>query len=384
MRLRGLGIGAALGLAALALFGACAMDRVLNRTTGAARPVSEEARRVHAGLVVVDLHADPLIWNRDLLARGGRGHVDLPRLQEGGVALQVFGVATKTPWGLNFEHNDGDSDMMTSLVVLQRRPRRTWGSLYERALDQAGRLQAAADASGREAAPDPQPGRSRALPRRPRARSEPRGRAARDRGSPRPRGPPRERRRPLRGGLPDDGSRPLLRQRGGGLGPRRREGRADAARDPGGRAHGGAGHRPRSGARVAARGGRRAGARHEAAGGLAHRRAGDLPRPAQPQRRPAPAHRRDGRRDRHRLLRGRGVRRRRRCDRRGAEARRGGGRPQGGRLGSDWDGAIVAPFDAAGLPQLSEALLAAGVSGDELRGIAGGNALRVLRETLPD
>ena len=89
---RGLGIAAALALAGLVLFGACAVDRALNRTTGAPQPVAEEVRRIHAGLRVVDLHADPLIWNRDLLARGRRGHVDLPRLQEGGVALQVFGV----------------------------------------------------------------------------------------------------------------------------------------------------------------------------------------------------------------------------------------------------------------------------------------------------
>jgi membrane dipeptidase len=134
--------------AATALFGACALDAALNRVTGESAPVSADALRVHHGLRVVDLHADPLLWGRDLLARGRRGHVDLPRLQEGGVALQVFGVATKTPWGLNFERNDGDSDMMTSLVVVQRRPRKTWGSLLERALDQAAQLEAAAAASG--------------------------------------------------------------------------------------------------------------------------------------------------------------------------------------------------------------------------------------------
>src|SRR4029453_8086648 len=135
-------------VAALGVFGACAVDRALNRVTGPEARPSEEALRVHRGLVVVDLHADPLLWDRDLLARAGHGHVDLPRLREGGVALQVFGVATKTPWGLNFERNEGDSDMMTSLVFLQGRPRRTWGSLLERALDQAARLHAAARASG--------------------------------------------------------------------------------------------------------------------------------------------------------------------------------------------------------------------------------------------
>ena len=145
---------AALALLALALvgFGACAVDRALNRVTGqGGAPVSEAARAAHAGLVVVDLHADPLLWNRDLARRAGHGHVDLPRLREGNLALQVFGVATKTPWGLNFERNESDTaDMMTSLVVLQRRPQRTWRSLYERALDQAARLEALAQASGGE------------------------------------------------------------------------------------------------------------------------------------------------------------------------------------------------------------------------------------------
>ncbi|HEX2486587.1 MAG TPA: membrane dipeptidase, partial [Myxococcota bacterium] len=143
--------GAVLGLLALALVGAgaCAVDRALNRVTeGGAAAAPEPARAAHARLVVVDLHADPLLWSRDLARRAGHGHVDLPRLREGNVALQVFGVATKSPWGQNFERNESDTaDMMTSLVVLQRRPRRTWGSLLERARDQAARLEALAAAS---------------------------------------------------------------------------------------------------------------------------------------------------------------------------------------------------------------------------------------------
>ena len=142
-------LAVAVGLfVALALFGACAVDSLLNRVTDTPAPAPPEALAVHRGLTVVDLHADPLIWNRDLLARASRGHIDLPRLQAGGVALQVFGSATKTPWGMNFSSNSGGSDMMTSLVFFQRRPRHTWGSPYERALDQAARLRAAADGSG--------------------------------------------------------------------------------------------------------------------------------------------------------------------------------------------------------------------------------------------
>ena len=45
------------------------------------------------------------------------------------------------------------------------------------------------------------------------------------------------------------------------------------------------------------------------------------------------------------------------------------------------DGA--APFDAAGLPHLTDALLNAGFSPDEIQQIMSGNVVRVLRETLP-
>jgi len=55
---------------------------------------------------VVDLHADSLLIGRDLTRRSSVGHVDLPRLREGGVALQVFGIATSVPAGMNIERND--------------------------------------------------------------------------------------------------------------------------------------------------------------------------------------------------------------------------------------------------------------------------------------
>ena len=52
-------------------------------------------------------------------------------------------------------------------------------------------------------------------------------------------------------------------------------------------------------------------------------------------------------------------------------------------LGSDFDGAVVVPFDTTGLPVLFDALLRQGFDDDEIAKIAGGNALRVLRATLP-
>jgi hypothetical protein len=72
--------------------------------------VSARAADLARRIPVVDLHADSLLWSRDLLQRGSRGQVDIPRLIEGHVALQAFTVVTKTPRGINFQRNTGDTD----------------------------------------------------------------------------------------------------------------------------------------------------------------------------------------------------------------------------------------------------------------------------------
>ena len=102
--------------------------------------VNADAKRVHARLQVVDLHADSLLWNRDLLKHGSRGQVDIPRLIEGGVALQGFTIVTKSPKGLNIERNDDRSDNITLLALAERWPVKSWHSLAERALYQANKL----------------------------------------------------------------------------------------------------------------------------------------------------------------------------------------------------------------------------------------------------
>ncbi|HEY7411031.1 MAG TPA: dipeptidase [Vicinamibacteria bacterium] len=125
------------------------VERRLGRLGDATLPsVSEGARALHRGLLVADLHADTLLWHRDLLDRGSRGHVDLPRLRDGNVALQFFTVVTKSPRGLNIESNRADTDDITPLAFFQRWPPRTWRSLLARALHQAQRLHEAAARSG--------------------------------------------------------------------------------------------------------------------------------------------------------------------------------------------------------------------------------------------
>jgi membrane dipeptidase len=110
--------------------------------------VSARARALHARLLVADLHADSLVWGRDLLARGTRGHLDVPRLIEGGVALQVFDVFTKTPWNLNIDRTEDRGDAVTLLALTQGWAPKTWTSLKERAVYQARRLHRMAALSG--------------------------------------------------------------------------------------------------------------------------------------------------------------------------------------------------------------------------------------------
>jgi membrane dipeptidase len=96
--------------------------------------VSAEAKALHKTLNIVDLHSDTLMWNRDLNDSVSRGHMDLPRLQEGNVALQLFSSVTKTPKNQNYDGNGADTDNITLLTIAQLQPVKTWSSLAERSL----------------------------------------------------------------------------------------------------------------------------------------------------------------------------------------------------------------------------------------------------------
>jgi membrane dipeptidase len=109
--------------------------------------VSARARELHRELLVVDLHADSLLWGRDLLRRSRHGQVDIPRLIEGNVALEVFAATTKLPRHLNIEHNADRSDDVTLLALGAGWPPATWRSLLARALYLASRADAFADRS---------------------------------------------------------------------------------------------------------------------------------------------------------------------------------------------------------------------------------------------
>lgn len=136
--------------AAFFLFAPAMVERSMNKVEGGPLPqVSERARVLHRGLTIVDLHSDTLMWKRGLLMRSGRGHVDLPRLEDGNVALQIFSSVTKTPKNQNYDANSADGDNITGLVIAQLQPVRTWNSLLERSLWHAEKLhRAARDSDG--------------------------------------------------------------------------------------------------------------------------------------------------------------------------------------------------------------------------------------------
>jgi membrane dipeptidase len=106
-------------------------------------PVSPAVAALHRSLTVADLHADSLLWGRDLSQLADYGHVDIPRLIAGNVALQVFTVVTQVPTPLKLEGNAADRpDNITRLALLQRWPIPAWFSLKARALYQADRFKA--------------------------------------------------------------------------------------------------------------------------------------------------------------------------------------------------------------------------------------------------
>lgn len=130
-------------IAAFFLFVPGIAERALNKVTGASAQVSDRARILHGTLQIADLHADTLIWKRNMLDASTQGHVDLGRLDTGNVALQVFSSVTKAPKNQNYDANGADSDTITLLTVAQLQPPRTWTSLLERSLWHAKKLEKA-------------------------------------------------------------------------------------------------------------------------------------------------------------------------------------------------------------------------------------------------
>ncbi|QIK77416.1 amidohydrolase family protein [Nocardioides piscis] len=124
------------------------VEKGMNQVVAGDLPaVSDETQALHDELTIIDMHSDTLMWDRDLLERADRGHMDLPRLEEGNVALQVFSSVSKSPKQQNYDANSDETDNITLLTFAQLQPPRTWTSLLERSLYHAEKLEKAAERS---------------------------------------------------------------------------------------------------------------------------------------------------------------------------------------------------------------------------------------------
>ncbi len=149
---RGVALLVVLAAAAFLVFAPGYVERGLNplRMPPEGWPVSPQAQALHDRLVIGDWHSDALLWDRNILDRADRGHTDVPRLLEGYVAVQVFTTVTKSPRGQIYDQNSAEAgDNITPLFMGQLRPLRSWFSLRERALvPAAARARAAEPAPG--------------------------------------------------------------------------------------------------------------------------------------------------------------------------------------------------------------------------------------------
>jgi microsomal dipeptidase-like Zn-dependent dipeptidase len=117
-------------------------------TRGAPAPsVSAEAAALHARLLVADLHADSLIWRRDLLIRRELGQFDFPRMADGNGAVQGFLVVTESPRTITGGGISDKSDQLTALAIVDQWPFRAIVDQTERALYLAGKLHRFCDRS---------------------------------------------------------------------------------------------------------------------------------------------------------------------------------------------------------------------------------------------
>ncbi|MFA7692555.1 MAG: peptidase M19 [Candidatus Hydrogenedentes bacterium] len=109
--------------------------------------ISSHAQDLHRRLSIADLHCDALLSNRDLLAFGHRGHVDIPRLFQGNIALQFFSIPTLAPVRAGIPWLPSDTDALKWLLMTSGWPPNTHNSTFQRVLYAAQLLQDTASRS---------------------------------------------------------------------------------------------------------------------------------------------------------------------------------------------------------------------------------------------
>lgn len=116
-------------------FAPAEFEKQTNMIDGEPLPeIRADAQELHDSLLIVDLHGDTLLWKRKITDSVDRGHIDMKRLQQGNIGLQIFSSVSKTPRGQNYDSNSDETDNITLLAISQLQPLLTWFSLLERQL----------------------------------------------------------------------------------------------------------------------------------------------------------------------------------------------------------------------------------------------------------
>lgn len=123
------------------------VDALLNRATQKPHPVSSQAQALHDSLWIADFHNDALLWDRNVLDVNQRGLVDLPRLGRGGFELAVFSATTRMHIDSNYYRTLPVLDILPAVAIASHWPRRAWFDPYQRARVLATKLHTAANAS---------------------------------------------------------------------------------------------------------------------------------------------------------------------------------------------------------------------------------------------
>ncbi len=128
----------------LAVAGCATWNQSIDMNKPYLLPVTDKVRKFHQESFIADLHSDTLLWHDlfgyDLLKKHTNplpssplfGHVDVPRLREGGVKLQFFSIVTNY-WRNQFTNAYEDALALNEIV--RRSDDLTWATSYDSALD---------------------------------------------------------------------------------------------------------------------------------------------------------------------------------------------------------------------------------------------------------
>jgi microsomal dipeptidase-like Zn-dependent dipeptidase len=123
------------------------VDRIFNRTVETPREVSASAQALHDSLWIADFHSDALLWPRSLLDRHAYGLVDVPRLRAGGVDLVVLAATTRMHADSNYHRTAPLLDILPVVAIASHWPVAAWFDPYQRARALAHKARIEADVS---------------------------------------------------------------------------------------------------------------------------------------------------------------------------------------------------------------------------------------------